>query len=88
MPSTATRLNFRVRPETEQRLRTAAAASDQSLTDFVISAAEVRADEVLATRTLVPAEYFDALIAALDAPMERNEALTAAARKRHRFKQA
>lgn len=84
----ATRLNFRVRQETEHRLRAAAAASDQSLTDFVISAAEVRAEEVLATHTLVPAEYFASLVAALDAPVERNEALTSAAKNRRRFKQA
>ncbi len=84
---TATRLNFRVRPDTEQRLRAAASASNQSLTDFVITAAEVRADEVLAVHTLVPADYYDQLYAALDAPVERNQALTAAAQQRRRFKQ-
>lgn len=79
------RLNFRVRGEVERRLRAAASASDQSLTDFVISAAESRADEVLATRTAVPAEYFDQFLAALDAPVERNAALTRAARERQHF---
>jgi uncharacterized protein (DUF1778 family) len=88
MTTTAPRLNFRVRPETEHRLRTAAAASDQSLTDFVISAAEDRAHEVLATHTLVPATYFDQLIAALDAPVTPNEALREVARRPRRFKQA
>jgi uncharacterized protein (DUF1778 family) len=86
MTAIATRLNFRVRPETERRLRTAAAASNQSLTDFVISAAEVRADEVLASHTLVPAEYYEALLAALDEPLQPNEALISAARQRRRFK--
>ncbi len=86
MTAIATRLNFRVRPETERRLRTAAAASDQSLTDFVISAAEERADEVLASHTLVPAEYYEALLAALDEPPQPNEALISAARQRRRFK--
>lgn len=66
----ATRLNFRVRPDTEQRLRAAAAACEESLTDFVIAAAEKRAEEVLATHTLVPPDYFDRLIAALDEPVE------------------
>jgi uncharacterized protein (DUF1778 family) len=70
--TTATRFNFRVRQDTEQRLCAGAAASDQSLTDFVISAAEARADEVFATHTLVPAGYFDSLIAVLDAPVQPN----------------
>jgi uncharacterized protein (DUF1778 family) len=71
----SSRLNFRVRPETEARLRAAAAASDQSLTDFVISAAEKRADEVLATHTVVSADYFVSLLEALDNPIESNSAL-------------
>jgi uncharacterized protein (DUF1778 family) len=86
--STAARLNFRVRPDTEHRLRAAAAATDQSLTDFVISAAEARADEVLASRTVVPAEYFDQVIAALDAPATPNEALRSVARRPRRVRQA
>lgn len=84
----AARLNFRVREETERRLRIAAAASGQSLTDFVISAAEARADEVLATHTVVSADYFDSLIAALDAPVQPNEALAEAAARRRQFKKA
>jgi uncharacterized protein (DUF1778 family) len=86
--TTAARLNFRVRPDTEHRLRAAAAATEQSLTDFVISAAVARADEVLASHTLVPADYFDQLIAALDAPATPNEALRTAARRPRRVKQA
>ncbi len=84
---TATRLNFRVRQDTERQLRAAAAASDLSLTDFVISAAEARAGEVLATRTLVPADYFDALVAALDSPTQPNDALRAAAQRPRLVKQ-
>lgn len=86
--TTAARLNFRVRPDTEHRLRAAAAATDQSLTDFVISSAEARAEEVLASRTLVPADYFDQMIAALDAPVTPNKALRAVARRPRRVKQA
>jgi uncharacterized protein (DUF1778 family) len=86
--ATATRLNFRVRADTEHRLRAAAAATDQSLTDFVISAAVARADEVLASHTVVPADYFDQLIAALDAPTTPNEALRTLARRPRRVKQA
>jgi uncharacterized protein (DUF1778 family) len=84
---TATRLNFRVRQDTERQLRAAAAASNLSLTDFVISAAEARAGEVLATRTLVPADYFDALVAALDSPTQPNDALRAAAQRPRLVKQ-
>jgi len=50
---------------TGHRTTAAAAACEESLTDFVIAAAEERAEEVLATHTLVPADYFDRLIAAL-----------------------
>ena len=86
--ATATRLNFRVRPDTEQRLRAAAAACEESLTDFVIAAAEERADEVLATHTLVPADYFDRLLTALDEPAEPNAALRKAARRPRQFTQS
>jgi uncharacterized protein (DUF1778 family) len=58
------------------------------LTDFVISSAEARAEEVLASRTLVPADYFDQLIAALDEPVTPNEALRTLARRPRRVKQA
>ena len=85
--TTAARLNFRVRPDTEQRLRAAAAACEESLTDFVIAAAEERANEVLATHTMVPADYFDKLIAALDEPVQTNEALRKAARRPRQFSQ-
>ncbi|HEX8306606.1 MAG TPA: DUF1778 domain-containing protein [Jatrophihabitans sp.] len=85
--TTAARLNFRVRPDTEHRLRAAAAATDQSLTDFVISAAVARADEVLASHTVVPEDYFDQLIAALDEPVTPNEPLRAVARRPRRVKQ-
>jgi uncharacterized protein (DUF1778 family) len=87
MTTAAPRLNFRVRPETEQRLRAAAAVSDQSLTDFVISAAEERAADVLATHTLVPADYFEQLVKALDAPVSHNEALRELAQRPRRVKQ-
>jgi uncharacterized protein (DUF1778 family) len=87
MIMSATKLmNFRVRPDVEQHLRAAAAASDQSLTDFVIGAAEARATEILATHTVVPADYFDALLTALDAPAQPNEALREAARRPSRVK--
>lgn len=38
--------------------------------------------------TKVPAEYYDALLAALDDPPQPNKALIAATQKRRRFKQS
>ncbi|HEX8094880.1 DUF1778 domain-containing protein [Jatrophihabitans sp.] len=85
--TTTSRLSFRVPPDTEHRLRAAAAATGQSLTNLVISAADARAKEVLASHTLVPAD-FDQLIAALDATVTPNDALRAVARRPRRVKQA
>jgi uncharacterized protein (DUF1778 family) len=85
--TSASRLNLRVQPDVAHRLRAAAAATDQSVTDFVISAAKARADEVLASHTSVPADYFDELIAALDAPVTTNAALRTVVRHRSRVKQ-
>jgi hypothetical protein len=47
---------------------------------------EDRADEVLASHALVPAEYFEALLVALDEPDQPNEALISAVQDRRRFK--
>ena len=83
----AGRLNFRVPPEVEQRLRSAAESSHQSLTEFVLGAAQDRADEVLVTRTVVPADYFDRLFDALDAPAEPTPTLKRASGRRRQFHQ-
>ncbi len=83
MAATA-RLEFRVKPEGKARLELAAELAQVPLSDFVRSAAEEKADEVLReheTLTRVPAQFFDDLLAALDAPAERNDALTRAARR-------
>jgi len=84
MPKTA-RIELRTEPEQEERIRTAARLVNQSITSFMITAAIERADEVIAnwSTTTVSAEFFDDLLAALDAPAERNEALSKAVR-RHR----
>lgn len=87
MAVTAGRLNFRISAEAEARLRAAAEAANQTLTEFVIGAAEERADELLARRTVVPADYFDQLLAALDAPPEPMPALVRAAKRSRRFVQ-
>ena len=50
-----------------------AALAHMPVSEFVRSAAEDRAEQVMAehdAHTLVPAEFFDNLLAALDAPAE------------------
>ncbi len=84
MTETAHRLNFRVLPSAEERLRAAAEISRESLTEFVLGAAGQRADEVLASRTLVASKYFDRLVDALDEPpVVMAELAVVAKRERH-----
>lgn len=78
------RFEFRLRPEAKRRIEQAAGLVHESTSDFARAAAEERADRVLrehALRTVAPSEFFDQLLAALDAPAEPNPALTAAARR-------
>lgn len=65
-------------PATRRRLRAAAAASHQSVSEFVLAAAEARADEVLGTRTVVQADFFDRMMAEADEPAEPLPWLSAA----------
>ena len=84
MATASARLEVRVRRDSQVRLQRAADRMQVPLSDFVRSAAEDRADEVLReheTQTKVPAEFFDALLAALDAPARSNAALVRAARR-------
>ena len=79
------RLEFRVRPETKERIEDAAKVAGLPVSDFVRAAAEERADQVLRDHglvTLVPADFFDSLLAALDAPANPNSALMKTARRR------
>ena len=78
-PSSTGRLNFRVRSESEARLRLAAEALGLSLTEFVVSSALASADNVLARHTMVPAEFFDEMMSALDQPWPSSGALRDAA---------
>lgn len=63
------RMEARVSPEERERIERAASASGLSVSAFMVSAAVDRAEEVIAatTTTTVPADYFDDLLAALDA---------------------
>ena len=63
------RMEARLSPDERQRIERAAAVSGVSVSAFMVDAAVHRADTVIteATTTVVPEEYFDALLAALDA---------------------
>ncbi|MEV7218170.1 DUF1778 domain-containing protein [Kitasatospora cineracea] len=77
------RFEFRLQPDAKARIETAAALTDESASDFARTAAVERAEAVLRAHqtTVVPQDYFDRLLAALDEPGERNEALAHAAKR-------
>src|SRR5579859_5662095 len=86
MPA-AGRLNFRVPVETERRLRAAAELARETLTEFVLGPAQARADEMLSAKTVVPADFFASMLAALDEPPSPMPVLAEAAKKQRRFVQ-
>lgn len=75
MTAAAQRLGFRVTAPVKAHLEAAARSARVPLTEFVLGAAQDKADEVLAAKTMVPPDYFESLIAALDAPAVPNEPL-------------
>lgn len=83
MTTATQRLEFRVRPDTRDRIERAAELTHVPVSEFVRAAAEERADEVLRAQheTVVPESFFDDLIAALDAPAEPNAPLRRAAQR-------
>jgi uncharacterized protein (DUF1778 family) len=86
MPSNAAaaRLEFRIRPDVKRKIEHAAGLVNETASDFARSAAETRADEVLRhydVTTVVPAGFFDALLAELDRPPVVNEPLARASRR-------
>lgn len=70
MPKIKERWDFRVASETDQLVRQAAEASDRTLTDFVVDAAVVEAERVLADRTrfVLDAERWNLFVELLDRP--------------------
>jgi uncharacterized protein (DUF1778 family) len=83
MAATA-RLEFRVRPESKAKITLAADLVNLPVSDFVRSAAEDRAEQILReheSQTRVPAAFFDSLIAALDDPARPSPALRRASRR-------
>lgn len=81
------RLEVRLQADSRARLERAAALARVPVSDFVRSAAEERAEQVLHEhdgQTTVPAGFFDDLLAALDAPAQPNAALARAAQRARR----
>ena len=62
------RWDFRVASDTDRLVRQAAETADQTLTDFVVDAAVVEAERVLADRTqfVLDAERWDRFVELLD----------------------
>lgn len=71
------RMEMRVSSERAELIRRAAAARGESVTSFVVQAATRAAEEELAIEreTLLPSDFFESLLAALDAPDEVPDAL-------------
>lgn len=83
MTATA-RLEVRIRPESKARITLAADLVNVPVSDFVRSAAEDRAEQILReheSQTRVPAAFFDDLLAALDDSARPSAALRRAARR-------
>jgi len=68
MATRTERIEARVAPRDRARIDKAAALEGQSVSAFMVTAAAEKADEVIAARTtsVVPTDYFDHLLAAID----------------------
>ena len=84
-----TRIELRAQARRARRIRYAAQLTRQSLSSFMLAAAEERAEEVIAgTRaTIVPAKFFDDLWSALESPPQPNPTLARRARTKRRVTQ-
>lgn len=71
------RWDFRVAPETDRLVRQAAEAAERTLTDFVVDAAVVEAERLLADRTqfVLDAEQWDRFVELLDRSPQENPGL-------------
>lgn len=77
------RLNLRTSAQQQQLIRSAAAASDKSVTDFVLESATANAERVLADRRwfVLSEEKWSDFEALLDAPVGRTPKLAALLRE-------
>jgi len=85
------RVEARIDPDSAARIRLASDLTHQSVSGFMVAAAVEKAEFVIAehTYTTVPSDYFDRLLAALDAPVEPMPVVSRAAelhRANPRFK--
>ena len=80
------RVEARLSSDQRDRIGRAAAFTGESMSAFIVSAAVQRADDVIGeySSTVVPVEYFDQLVAALDEPPEPSPRLAAAAKRARR----
>ncbi|MCA0338090.1 MAG: DUF1778 domain-containing protein [Actinobacteria bacterium] len=80
-------LNFRATDRQADLLRRAAAATDQTVTDFVLTSAMIEAEKVLADRRhfVVERIRWDELIELLDAPLPSTTRLRALKARRDPF---
>mgnify|MGYP001742931448 CR=1 FL=1 len=68
----SSRINLRLTPAQEEKLRYVASTAQTSLSDFILASALERADQVLEDRTefvVATDEDFERLLEALDAPL-------------------
>jgi uncharacterized protein (DUF1778 family) len=89
MATKTERIEIRTDPDSAARIAQAAQAQHTTISAFVLDAAAAAADVVLARadRTLMPADQFDGLMAALDEPDEA-PALAALAAKPRKFRRS
>jgi uncharacterized protein (DUF1778 family) len=75
------RLEFRVRADVKERIEQAAELAQLPVGDFIRTAAQARAEEVIrsSVATVVPAKFFETLLAALDEAPQAEPALARAA---------
>lgn len=89
MATKSQRLEARLTPIQRQQIEHAASLAGESVSSFMVLAALERADSVVVERatTVVPATYFDQLVASLDQPDEaaRLERAARAARRQARI---
>jgi len=78
------RLETRLSPHERDRIERAASTAGISVSAFMVGAAVDRAEEIIAatTTTVVPAAYFEGLLAALDEPAAAPQLAKAAKQSR------
>lgn len=83
----AARMNLRIDPETDARIRRAAASAGVSVSAFVASAAGAAADDVLADRRefVLDPKRWEEFVRMLDRPARELPKLREAAKRRERL---